>query len=103
MVINMKQAKLMAWGVTSAFLMIHVGMIIMFSICGVVPMVRFNVFSIIFYLTMMWVVHKEWMNVFCSAVFFFFFAPHGTGSHFYRMAESIPDIDHRNKYHGILL
>ncbi len=70
MVINMKQAKVMAWGVATVFLLIHVVMILMFSICGVEPMVRFNVFSIIFYLVMMWVVYKEWLNVYCPAVFF---------------------------------
>ncbi len=69
MFLNMKRAKLIAWGMAICFLLIHVLMYTVFSQCGVTPMVRFNIFSIAFYVAMLFVVYKEWLPFYAVAVY----------------------------------
>ena len=66
---NMKRAKIVAWGMALAFLLIHVLMINIFQQCHVTPMVYFNVFSIAFYFFMIYVVYKEWLPFYAVAVY----------------------------------
>ena len=49
-VMNVQRAKMMGYGLSTCFLMIHVVMLLLFRRYGVTPMVWFNVFSIAFYL-----------------------------------------------------
>ncbi|SEL43419.1 diguanylate cyclase (GGDEF) domain-containing protein [Butyrivibrio sp. ob235] len=69
MFMNMKRAKLTAWGMAICFLLIHVLMISIFIQCGVTPMAKFNVFSIVFYIFMLFVVYKEWLQLYAVAVY----------------------------------
>ncbi len=69
MLMNMRQARIIAAGMAIVFLMIHVLMIMMFTQCGVWPMVRFNVFSILFYVAMLWVSYKGWLPFYAPAVY----------------------------------
>ena len=54
--LNKKNARLMAGGLDISFLLVHIAMFFIFRSCGVTPMVRFNIFSILFYIGMLWVV-----------------------------------------------
>lgn len=49
----------MAYSVTALFLLIHVSYFALFAYYGVTPMARFNVFSILFYVAMFFVIHGE--------------------------------------------
>ncbi|WP_029231036.1 diguanylate cyclase domain-containing protein [Butyrivibrio sp. VCB2006] len=69
MFMNMKRAKLIAWGMAICFLFIHVLMLTVFWQCGVKPMAYFNIFSIVFYLFMLYVVHKELLPFYAVTVY----------------------------------
>ena len=69
MFLNMKRAKLLALGMAICFLLIHILMFNVFLQCNVVPMARFNIFSIAFYLSMLFVVHKGWLPFYTYAVY----------------------------------
>ena len=69
MTITKKKARYMAITITVLFLMIHVLMIILFADCAVTPMIRVNVFSILFYVAMLYVTYKEWFAFFAPAVY----------------------------------
>ncbi|WP_051538043.1 GGDEF domain-containing protein [Butyrivibrio proteoclasticus] len=69
MFMNMKRAKLIAAGMAICFLFIHILMIAIFVQCGVTPMVRFNVFSIAFYIFTLFVVYKEWLPFYAVSVY----------------------------------
>ena len=56
-----KRAQIMAFGMSICFLLIHFLMISIFYQCGVTPMVKFNIFSICFYIFMIFVVYKKWL------------------------------------------
>ena len=58
---TLKRAKLMSFGMCVCFLLIHFLMISIFYQCGVTPMVKFNIFSICFYIFMIFAVYKEWL------------------------------------------
>ena len=49
-VMDIRKAKLLGYGLSACFLLIHVVMILLFHRYGVKPMVYFNIFSICFYL-----------------------------------------------------
>ena len=49
MVMDIHKAKLLGYGLSLCFLLIHVAMILLFRHYGVTPMVYFNIFSILFY------------------------------------------------------
>ena len=69
MFMNMKRAKLIAAGMAISFLMIHILMICIFNRCRVTPMVYFNVFSICFYIFMLFVIYKEWLPFYAVSVY----------------------------------
>lgn len=69
MFLNLKRVKLIAWGMAICFLLIHVLMYSVFEQCKVTPMVRVNIFSIIFYLAMLFVVYKEWFSIYAIAIY----------------------------------
>ena len=69
MFMNLKRAKLIASGMAICFLMIHILMICIFYQCSVMPMVYFNVFSILFYIFMLYAVHREWLPFYAISVY----------------------------------
>lgn len=69
MFLNMKRAKILALGMAICFLLIHIFMFNVFSQCNVVPMARFNIFSIAFYLSMLFIAHKGWLPFYTFAVY----------------------------------
>ncbi|SEA75975.1 diguanylate cyclase (GGDEF) domain-containing protein [Oribacterium sp. KHPX15] len=69
MFLNMKKAKILASGMAICFLLIHILMFNVFLQCNVVPMARFNIFSILFYLSMLFIVHKGWLPFYTFAVY----------------------------------
>ena len=69
MFLDMKKVKLLAAGMAAAFLFIHILLINVFLQCGVIPMVRFNIFSIAFYILMLFVVYKGWLPFYTYAVY----------------------------------
>lgn len=54
-----KRAKLVVAGICICFLLIHFLMITIFYKCGITPMVKFNIFSICFYLLMLFPIYKN--------------------------------------------
>lgn len=66
---NIQKVKLMSWGVALCFLFIHIAMILLFSRYGVTPMVRFNLFSISFYIFSLYMTHREWLRAFVVSVY----------------------------------
>ncbi|MBQ4378817.1 MAG: diguanylate cyclase [Treponema sp.] len=69
MFMNLKRAKLISWGMAICFLFIHILMFNIFLQCNVSPMVRFNVFSICFYIFTLFVVYKEWLVFYAVSVY----------------------------------
>ena len=69
MLMNMKRAKAIAIGIALCFLMIHLFIINVFQQCGVTPMVRFNIFSVLFYVVIILVAYKGWLQVYCVGVY----------------------------------
>ncbi len=69
MIMDMKRAKAMAIGIAICFLAIHILIINVFQQCGVTPMVRFNIFSVIFYIVIAIVSWKGYLQVYCVAVY----------------------------------
>ncbi len=67
--VNIKQVKFLSYGTAICFLLIHILMINVFYKCGVTPMFRFNIFSIIFYIAILFTIYKGWMRLFASAVY----------------------------------
>lgn len=67
--LNMKQAKLLSDGVSLCFLLIHIAMFALFNAYGVVPMARFNIFSMIFYFTLPVLVHFEMLRTYAVLVY----------------------------------
>lgn len=57
--IDMKKAKILGYGLSLCFLLIHVAMLSVFYFHKVTPMVYFNVFSIAFYLFSLLLIKKE--------------------------------------------
>jgi hypothetical protein len=56
--LNKKTARLLAGGLDVSFLIVHIAMFFIFRSCGVTPMVRFNLFSIVFYIVMLGVIAR---------------------------------------------
>ncbi len=67
--VNNKNTKIMASVVSLSFLFIHIVMYFMFSACGVTPMAKFNIFSILFYLFLPVVIMKEKWGFYVIAVY----------------------------------
>ena len=64
-----RKIKIMGYGLTVCFLLIHVSMLILFRRYGVTPMVRFNIISILFYLFTLVMVKKEWLWLYSVTVY----------------------------------
>ena len=56
--VNLKTAKWIAFLLSLSFLAVHIIMLVMFALCSVIPMVYFNIFSVIFYAVMAVLVGK---------------------------------------------
>ena len=69
MFMNVKKAKILALSITICFLLIHILMLNVFLQCHIAPMAYFNIFSICFYLAMLFVVYKEWLPFFTLTVY----------------------------------
>ena len=69
MFMNLKRAKLLAYCIAVCFLFIHILMFLIFLQCEVPPLVKFNIFSICFYLVILFVVYKNWFPLFTVAVY----------------------------------
>lgn len=67
--LNRKKARLMAAALDISFLLIHILLFFVFRACGVTPMVWFNLFSILFYLGMLWIVAKGELFYFVNATY----------------------------------
>ncbi len=68
-ILSKKQIKLLAYIITALFLAIHVGMLLLFSVYHVTPMAWFNVFSIVFYIGMLFIIRMNWLHAFVLATF----------------------------------
>lgn len=64
-----RRARLLAWGVSGIFLLIHCGMLAMFAICQVTPMVQFNVFSIFFYCASFYIIWQGHFRFFAVTTY----------------------------------
>lgn len=67
---NIRQVKILASIMAGMFLAIHVLLLAVFQSCGVIPMSRINVVSILFYLVMLGLIHKERLLLFVVLTFF---------------------------------
>ncbi len=65
----MKRTKLIAFGMSICFLLIHILMIYIFAQSKITPLVFFNIFSILFYIFMLFVVYKEWFAFYAVAIY----------------------------------
>ncbi len=69
-IIDKKLVKTMSYSITTLFLAIHVGFFILFTLCNVTPMARFNIFSILFYLVFCpLTIHHELWRTFAVPVY----------------------------------
>lgn len=68
-VVTTRQAKFVATAMSMGFMLIHVAMIALFSLCGVVPMVWFNAFSILFYLGSLVLVSRQHYRTYMLLVY----------------------------------
>lgn len=68
--VNPEKAKTISYSVSLCFLVIHIGMIVMFGLLGVKPMFYFNIFSVAFYAASVYVIHKAWFRVFVCSTYF---------------------------------
>ena len=69
MFMDKKKVRNVATGYTFTFMLVHIVMLIVFWRNGVMPMVRVNIFSIIFYVAMLFVVWKNYLVLFSVCVF----------------------------------
>ncbi len=66
--VNIRKAQVMSIIVAVSFLMIHVGLLLMFRKYDVTPMYYFNIASVIFYAMMIPVILKKWLRFFVVAM-----------------------------------
>lgn len=69
MEINVRRAKIMGYILTISFFFIHLLMLYIFRECGVTPMARFNIFSVIFYVVIIYCVNKGWYRFYGIAIY----------------------------------
>lgn len=69
MEMNFRRARIMGMSMAISFLGIHLFIINVFQQCGVTPMVRFNIFSVIFYVFMCYAAHKQWFRLYAIGVY----------------------------------
>lgn len=68
--VNIEKAKKISYSVSLCFLLIHVGMIVLFGAFGIKPMFYFNIFSIAFYIASLYVIHRGWFPLFVLSTYF---------------------------------
>ena len=68
--LNMKSIRVLSIMCALTFMLIHVVMYLVFRQNHVIPMVRFNIFSITFYFIMIFVAYKGWIMFFATATYF---------------------------------
>lgn len=64
-----KRIKILCYAMASLFLVIHIGMLYVFALYGVTPMAYFNVFSVTFYIVMLFLIHGDHLHAFVVATF----------------------------------
>lgn len=69
MFMNLKRAKVLSYCIAVCFLFIHILMLLIFLLCKVPPLVKFNIFSICFYIAILFAVHKNWLQFYTVAVY----------------------------------
>lgn len=68
--LNYSRAKLFCYVINICFLVIHILMIILFAVNSVTPMFRFNIFSIIFYILTLIIIHKGYLRFFVIGTYY---------------------------------
>ena len=68
-VMDARKVKLLGLGLSCCFLLIHITMFLLFRHYGVTPMVRFNVFSIVFYLFSLLLLKRERLWIYSVSVY----------------------------------
>ncbi len=66
-IFSAKQAKQLSMGMAFLFLLIHMVMFWVFYTYHVTPMVWFNVFSVVFYAGMLWIIHRNLLRTYVIA------------------------------------
>ena len=69
MEMNMKRAKLFGIATAIGFMLIHIFLIFVFHQCGVTPMVRLNIFSIIFYVFAAYAMYKDLFKTYAIGIY----------------------------------
>lgn len=69
MVMDMRRAKIMGMIVSSNFMLIHISLFYLFAKYDVVPMVRVNSISVLFYAFMIFSCHMGWLRVFAVGIY----------------------------------
>jgi len=67
--IDLRTIKLITYGLTISFLVIHTMLFGMFHYYGVIPMARFNIFSMVFYITMPILLYKNKLRLYVILVY----------------------------------
>ena len=68
-ILTIQRMKILSYAVAIVFLLAHVAMLFIFKIFNVTPMMYFNIFSVSFYSTMLFFIHKEWLSSFTVGTF----------------------------------
>ena len=66
---NLRQAKIMSLSVNYSFLAIHILLLILFRKYGVVPMMYFNIGSVLFYFFLPLLIYKDLLRAFCICTY----------------------------------
>lgn len=69
MILDARHAKLLGCSLSICFLVIHIFMVVLFRRYGVTPMVRFNVFSVIFYLVSLILLRADMLWIYTVSVY----------------------------------
>ena len=67
--LNYSKAKLFCYIINICFLFIHIFMVIIFAANSVTPMVKFNIFSIVFYIITMFTIKKRYLRFFVVSTY----------------------------------
>ena len=78
----MRLARIISACVAGCFLAIHIVMLAMFTVYGVTPMMYFNIFSVVFFISMFFLINRGALNAFVVCTYLEIFA-HMTLAVFY--------------------
>lgn len=67
--LKISQVKLLGYGLSVCFMLIHVVLLIFFYQYGVTPMVYFNTFSILFYIVSLWMLKADYLWSYTVSVY----------------------------------